>query len=94
MSIMVYFAIGALLAFFTLNMDNVRLALPALYESYKGETEVADQTVMSRGTFDKGMILGLLLIYAFMWPIIVIKIIVQFFGGGRGGGGSGKLASA
>lgn len=93
MSIMVYFAIGALLAFFTLNMDNVRLALPELYKAYKGETELADQSVMSRGTFDKGMIIGLLLIYAFMWPIIVIKIIVQFFGGGRGGG-SGKLASA
>lgn len=94
MSIMVYFAIGALLAFFTLNMNNVRMALPELYKAYKGETELADQSVMSRGTFDKGMIIGLLLIYAFMWPIIVIKIIVQFFGGGRGGGGSGKLASA
>ena len=96
MSVLVYLAIGVLLAMFTVKSEAIKLALPDLYAVYEDETVAKGHERMERSTFDKAMIAGLLAIYAVFWPFILFKIVYKlFFGGGNGGnGGAGKMAKA
>lgn len=73
-----YMAIGALLLFFTFNIEKFKEALPTLYINYKIDAAVNNpHDPFSEKTFTKIVAVFIFSAFAFGWPIILIKRLIK-----------------
>lgn len=92
MSFMTYFAIGLLFAVLMTNMKKVKAAMPDLYKTYCKETADGGYEQMKESTFTKAMVIGLMVIYGTLWPILLIRVIYKLIKGGDDNNNTPKTA--